>query len=174
MGGTVLGLGGSSHDFGAAILSDGTIRVAIEDERIQRVKRGLSEWHSRPAQDATAYCLEDAGVELDELDGIFCCGNLERPAEWMDWSQVTFVDHHAAHAAASFFTSSHDQSTLLVVDGHGGPVGESDGNWDLQTMSIGWAEGTQMTVVPYQTGARRKTSSGWHYLMRRSAGSTAS
>lgn len=170
MGGAVLGLGGSTHDFSAAIVSDGTISVAIEDERVQRVKRGRSEWHSRPARDATAYCLEAVGVELAELDGIFCCGNLERPADWMDWSRVTFVDHHAAHAAASFFTSPHERSTLLVVDGHGGPVGETDGDWDLQTISIGWAEGTEMTVVPHQTGKRRKTSSGWHYVMRNSIG----
>lgn len=167
---TVLGLGGSTHDFSAAIVSEGTIRVAIEDERIQRVKRGVSAWHSRPAHDAAAYCLKEAGIELNELDGIFCCHNLERPAEWMDWSRVTFVDHHAAHAAASFFTSSHEQSTLLVVDGHGGPVRESESDWDLQTISVGWAEGTKMTVVPHQTGARRKTSSGWHYVMQNSVG----
>jgi carbamoyltransferase len=170
MGGAVLGLGGSTHDFSAAIISDGKISVAIEDERVQRVKRGRSEWHARPARDATAYCLEAVGVELAALDGIFCCGNLERPADWMDWSKVTFVDHHAAHAAASFFTSPHERSTLLVVDGHGGPVGETDGDWDLQTISVGWAEGTEMTVVPHQTGKRRKTSSGWHYVMRNSIG----
>lgn len=170
MGGVVLGLGGSTHDFSAAIVSDGAINVAIEDERVQRVKRGRSEWYSRPAQDAAHYCLEAAGVELAELDGIYCCGNLERPAEWIDWSKVTFVDHHAAHAAASFFTSPHERSTLLVVDGHGGPVSESDGDWDLKTISIGWAEGTEMTVVPHQTGKRRKTSSGWHYVMRNSIG----
>lgn len=170
MGGAVLGLGGSTHDFSAAIVSDGVISVAIEDERVQRVKRGRAEWYSRPARDATGYCLEAAGVELAELDGIYCCGNLERPADWIDWSKVAFVDHHAAHAAASFFTSPHERSTLLVVDGHGGPVRESDGDWDLQTISIGWAEGTEMTVVPHQTGKRRKTSSGWHYIMRNSIG----
>ncbi len=170
MSGAVLGLGGSTHDFSAAIVSKGEIRVAIEDERIQRVKRGRSEWYSRPAHDATAYCLDVAGVTVDELDGIFCCGNLERPAQWMDWSQVTFVDHHAAHAAASFFTSPYERSTLLVVDGHGGEVGQSESDWDLQTISIGWAEGTMLTIAPHQTGTRRKVSSGWHYVMQNSIG----
>jgi carbamoyltransferase len=170
MDGAVLGLGGSTHDFSAAIVSEGEIRVAIEDERIQRVKRGRSEWYSQPARDATAYCLDAAGVELDDLDGIFCCGNLERPADWMDWSRVTFVDHHAAHAAASFFTSPYEHSSLLVVDGHGGAVEESDTDWDLQTISLGWAEGTTLKVSPHQTGARRKVSSGWHYVMQNSIG----
>jgi carbamoyltransferase len=166
----VLGIGGSSHDFGAAIVANGAIRVAIEDERIQRVKRGRAEWHSQPARDATAYCLEAAGVGLDDLGGIFCCADLERPTGWMDWSRVTWVNHHAAHAAASFFTSPHERSTLLVVDGRGGSVGESDSGWELETISTGWADGTEMTVEPYQTGMRKKTSGTWRYAMQNSIG----
>jgi carbamoyltransferase len=170
MRGSVLGLGGSSHDFGAAIVMDGALRVAIEDERLQRVKRGRIDWDSEPARDATAYCLEAAGVGLDDLDGIFCCVSLERPTDWIDWSRVTFVDHHAAHAAASFFTSPHAQATLLVVDGHGGPRRESDTDWELETISIGWADGATMSVDPHQTGPRKKTSSGWRYVTQNSVG----
>ena len=48
----VLGLGGSNHDFSAAIVDSGTIRVAIEDERLQRVKQAQTEWHAHPARDA--------------------------------------------------------------------------------------------------------------------------
>ncbi len=35
----VLGLGGSNHDFSAAIVDEGSIAVAVEDERIQRIKK---------------------------------------------------------------------------------------------------------------------------------------
>ena len=170
MSGMVLGLGGSSHDFGAAIIENGSIRVAIEDERIQRVKRGQVEWHSEPARAAAAYCLDAAGVELGDLDGIFCCVDLERPTEWMDWSQVTFVNHHAAHAAASFFTAPHERSTLLVIDGHGCPVGESNDGVELETISTGWADGLAMIVEPHQTGVKKKTSSAWRYVTHNSIG----
>jgi carbamoyltransferase len=170
MSATVLGLGGSSHDFGAAIVSNGTIRVAIEDERIQRIKRGRAEWYSQPAYDAASYCLEAAGVGLDDLDGIYCCADLERPTEWMDWSRVTLVNHHTAHAAASFFTSPHERSTLLVVDGRGGVVRESTSDWELETISIGWADGVKLEVTPHQIGRRKKTSGTWHYAMQNSIG----
>lgn len=170
MSGLVLGLGGSSHDFSAAIVADGTILVAVEDERIHRVKRGRAEWYSQPARDAASYCLDAVDASFDNLDGIYCSLDLERPTDWMDWSQVTFVKHHTAHAAASFFTAPHERSTLLVVDGHGGPVGESADGWELETISIGWADGTAMTVEPYQTGVKKKTSGSWRHVTRNSIG----
>lgn len=166
----VLGLGGSNHDFSAAIVDDGSIVVAVEDERIQRIKQARTEWHARPARDATAYCLEAAGMELSELAGIFACDDLERPSPWMDWSHVRLVNHHACHAAASFFTSPHRRSTLLVVDGHGSPLAETDHGYEVETISMGWAEGTSMTVEPVQTGVQKKTSSSWRYVAQNSPG----
>jgi carbamoyltransferase len=170
MSGLVLGLGGSNHDFSAAIVGNGAIQVAIEDERIQRVKRARTEWHAHPARDATTYCLEAAGVELDELDGIFCCDDLERPSAWLDWSRVTFVNHHTAHAAASFFASPHERSTLLVVDGHGSPLAETASGYEVETISTGWADGTSLAVDPLQTGVQKKTSSSWRHVTQNSIG----
>jgi carbamoyltransferase len=170
VGGPVLGLGGSNHDFSAAIVADGRIRVAIEDERVQRVKRGEAEWHSRPARDATMYCLGAVGAELDDIDAIFCSDDLERPADWLDWSRVTFVNHHTAHAAASFYTAPHERSTLLVVDGHGSVVAESPDGWQVETVSAGWADVEGLEVHPLQTGVQKRTSSAWRYVTQNSIG----
>jgi carbamoyltransferase len=170
VGGLVLGLGGSNHDFSAAIVADGSIRVAIEDERVQRVKRGEAEWHSRPARDATMYCLDAVGAELDDIDAIFCSDDLERPAAWLDWSRVTFVNHHTAHAAASFYTAPHERSTLLVVDGHGSVVAESPEGWQVETVSAGWADAEGLEVHPLQTGVQKRTSSAWRYVTQNSIG----
>jgi len=52
---TVLGVGGSNHDFSATIVHEGTIRVAIEDERVQRIKNADTAWCAHPARDAAAY-----------------------------------------------------------------------------------------------------------------------
>jgi carbamoyltransferase len=166
----VLGLGGSDHDFSAAIIDDGCILVAVEDERLQRVKQAETGWHARPAHDATEYCLEAAGLKLDELDGIFCCDDLERPSRWLDWSQVTFVNHHAAHAAASFFTSAYEASALLVIDGHGSPVGETDSGYEVETISVGSARDRSLDLYPLQTGEQKKTSSCWRYVAQNSIG----
>jgi carbamoyltransferase len=116
------------------------------------------------------YCLEAAGLGLDQLDGIFCCDDLERPAAWLDWSQVTFVNHHTAHAAASFLSSSHERATLLVVDGHGSPLAESGHGYEVETISIGSGEPGSMSLQPLQTGIQVKTSSSWRHVTRNSVG----
>lgn len=170
MRGPVLGLGGSNHDFSAAIVSDGLIAVAIEDERVQRVKQARTGWDAHPARDAANYCLDAAGLDIAELSGVFCCDDLERPTSWLDWSRVTFVNHHVAHAAASFFTSQHERSTVLVVDGHGSPLGETRSGYEVETISTGWADGSSLDIRPLQTGVQRKTSSAWRYVTQNSIG----
>lgn len=166
----VLGLGGSNHDFSAALIVDGRIVVAIEDERLQGIKRGRAEWHSEPARDAAMYCLESQGIGQDELDGIFCCDDLERPTDWMDWSKVTFVNHHTAHAAAAYFPFPHERSTLLVIDGHGSPVRDMADGYEVETISVGWAERSSIAVEPLQTGMQKRTSSSWRYVTQNSIG----
>ena len=42
-----------------------------------------------------------AYLEAGGVDGVFCCDDLERPSDWLDWSTVRFVNHHTAHAAAA-------------------------------------------------------------------------
>lgn len=168
--GPVLGLGGSNHDFSAAIVEEGTIRVAIEDERVQRVKWGRSDWHAHPAQDAAEYCIEAAGIEFSDLAGIFCGEDLERPTEWMDWSRVEFVNHHLAHAAASFFAFPHQRATLLVIDGHGSAIGETPSGYEVETFSLGWAEGSELSLHTLQSGVQKKTSSSWRHVAQNSVG----
>lgn len=168
--GPVLGLGGSNHDFSAAIVEDGVIRVAVEDERVQRVKWGLNDWHARPAHDAARYCVEAAGIEFDDLTGIFCCDDLERPSEWIDWSRVEFVNHHLAHAAASYFTFPHERATLVVIDGHGSPIGETASGYEVETFSLGWAKGSELSLHTLQSGVQKKTSSSWRHVTQNSVG----
>src|SRR4051812_40578521 len=170
MRGPVLGLGGSNHDFSAAIVRDGALLVAIEDERVQRIKNAQTDWHARPARDAASYCLEAAELSLEALDGVFCSDDLERPAEWIDWSQVEFVNHHTAHGAAAFFTGPYEEATVLVVDGHGSALRESPAGWEVETISTGRAAGNTLEVTPLQTGVQKKTSSSWRYVTQHSIG----
>lgn len=166
----VMGVGGSNHDFSAALVRDGAIEVAIEDERLQRVKNAEHSWHSHPGRDAAAYCLDAAGVEVGDLDGVFYSDDLERPSAWIDWGEATAVNHHTCHAAAAYYTSDQASATLLVVDGHGGPLGETDAHWEVETTSVGFAEGTKLELSPLQTGTQKKTSSSWQYVTQNSIG----
>lgn len=61
----VLGLNAFHADASAAILRDGVLVAAAEEERFQRIKH----WSGFPAQ-AIEYCLKTAGVTLADVDHI--------------------------------------------------------------------------------------------------------
>ena len=59
----VLGISAFYHDSAAALVEDGRIVAAAQEERFTRKKHDSSF-----PKNAIAYCLQEAGVELDELD----------------------------------------------------------------------------------------------------------
>ena len=65
------------HDSAAVLVEDGEVVSAIEQERLDRIKHS-----NRFAADAIRFCLEDRGLELEDLDGIAYYSR-ERPVDWM-------------------------------------------------------------------------------------------
>ena len=61
----VLGISGFYHDSAAALVRDGEIVAAAQEERFSRVKADAG----FPAH-AVRYCLDEAGVRLDEVDRV--------------------------------------------------------------------------------------------------------
>ncbi len=61
----ILGLNAYHADSSAAILVDGKLIAATEEERIRRVKH----WAGFPSR-AIEFCLKEAGVSLNEVDHI--------------------------------------------------------------------------------------------------------
>ena len=61
----VLGISAFYHDSAAALIKDGQIIAAAQQERFSRIKHD----QSFPS-DAVTYCLEEAGIMLDEVDHI--------------------------------------------------------------------------------------------------------
>jgi carbamoyltransferase len=61
----VLGLNFGTHDAAAAIVRDGMVVAAAEEERFTRVKQT-----KRFPEHAIAYCMERADVTIDELDRV--------------------------------------------------------------------------------------------------------
>jgi carbamoyltransferase len=145
----VLGVNAVFHDPAAALVVDGRIVAAAEEERFSRRKHGkaavpFSTWEL-PEQ-AIAWCLARAGVRPDELDAIAYSYDpgLAPPAdditadEWeglrtlyvrraprflaslgLDAARVRFVGHHVAHAASAHLAAPWSSSAVLVVDGRG-------------------------------------------------------
>jgi carbamoyltransferase len=59
----ILGISAFYHDSAAALISDGEIVAAAQEERFSRKKHD-----SRFPSDAVQYCLKDAGIGLNEVD----------------------------------------------------------------------------------------------------------
>jgi carbamoyltransferase len=145
----VLGINAVFHDPAAALVVDGRIVAAAEEERFSRRKHGkacvpFSTWEL-PEQ-AIAWCLSHAGLRPDDIDAIgYSYDPALAPApgditadEWeglrtlyveraprflaslgLDADKVRFVAHHIAHAASAHLAAPFASSAVLVVDGRG-------------------------------------------------------
>ncbi|MBF0543922.1 MAG: transferase [Candidatus Riflebacteria bacterium] len=113
-----------SHNGSACLLKDGKIVVAIEKERITKVKNAGGNDSM-----AIVYCLNAAGINFDDLDlivqnanfGGFAYGN-----KWYDGrrllpdsERVVTISHHLAHACSAYYLSPFEEAAVLVVDGCG-------------------------------------------------------
>jgi carbamoyltransferase len=140
----VLGLNAWDHDVSACLLRDGEIVVAIEKERVNRMK------HASGFVDTTIrYCLETAGIELERVDLIVrnsylmavpelerLLASRHRPYQLTtreraraehsplflrpDGGRFVTCSHHLAHAYSAFAASPFERGAVMVVDGVGG------------------------------------------------------
>ncbi|MDG4792749.1 carbamoyltransferase C-terminal domain-containing protein [Micromonospora sp. WMMD1082] len=130
----VLGLN-LSHDRSAALVEDGKVLVAIEEERLDRIKhsegflvQGYFERLTKTLpMKAVAYCLDHAGIGIDEVDLVVGNRPLGDGAVWRILRELPIKDksrvhaiplpsHHLAHAATTFYTSPFEEAAILVVD----------------------------------------------------------
>ncbi|QQQ78805.1 carbamoyltransferase [Saccharothrix sp. 6-C] len=130
----ILGLN-LSHDRSAAIIKDGEVVVAIEEERLDRIKHTegfLIQGHferltkTLPMRSVT-YCLDAAGIGIDDIglvvgnrplgDGAVRRITNELPIR--DKSKIHELpvpSHHMAHAAVAFYPAPFEDAAVLVVD----------------------------------------------------------
>jgi len=123
---------GLSHDGSTCILKDGKILVAIEKERITRIKHDGGNDHA-----TVQYCLDAAGITVNDLSLVVQCSNFEKDiqkssyagkryfAEEIDVPFVT-ISHHLAHAYSAIGTSPFNESNVLIIDGCGSPYQQCD------------------------------------------------
>ncbi len=147
----VLGLGGSNHDFSACLVRDGEVRVAIEEERLARVKYSVGV--NALFHEGWRYCLDTEGVELDELDAVVADDALLPTATFRFRSRTTLIRHHVAHAASCFYPSPFPTAAVLVVDGAGSLV-EGRG---VETLTTGVGDGTRIDELTKVFGANYTT-----------------
>ena len=145
---TYLGINAIFHDPAAALVVDGRVVAAAEEERFSRRKHGkrpvpFSAWEL-PEQ-AMRWCLAEAGLTPADLDAVGYSfdpaiaaeipddpydpvrvdyarrapGFLAEALPGLDRGKVRFVEHHVAHAASAGLAAPTRTSSVLVVDGRG-------------------------------------------------------
>ncbi len=111
----ILGIAGAVHDAAAALVQDGQLVAAVEEERFRRVKHigfaGYVTSESGLPHASIEYCLKAGGIKADDVDAV---GYFYDP--WMEYrSQVAFRLAHAHHSPAR--AAYHlIQSTTLLKD----------------------------------------------------------
>ncbi|MFG3438677.1 carbamoyltransferase [Nonomuraea sp. NPDC047897] len=153
-----LGINAIFHDPAAALVADGHVVAAAEEERFSRRKHGkrplaFSAWEL-PEQ-AAAWCLREAGLDPEDIDAVAYSYDpslvRRRPdGDWedlrttyaeraplflatalpgLDPARVRFVPHHVAHAASAGLASPYRDCAVLVCDGRGENVSHLAGRY---------------------------------------------
>ena len=115
---TILGLGGSTHDFSAALLCGNEVICAIEDERLTGRKHGVAWSYEVPCLPAAEYCLREAGIGLEEVDTIIA-NDVIPMATKRYFPNIKTYNHHMLHAASNYFFSGENELGIIVLDGCG-------------------------------------------------------
>ncbi|MFI5706497.1 carbamoyltransferase C-terminal domain-containing protein [Kribbella sp. NPDC051620] len=117
----MLGLGGSSHEFSAALMYGDDIKVAIESERISRVKHGRALWFQNPLAGAVDYCLRAEDITLADVSRIVSSDLLPyKVRDIYSGHRLTLYPHHISHAASvHMMLDPGVRAAVFVYDGMG-------------------------------------------------------
>lgn len=129
-----------SHDGSACLLKNGQIAVAIEKERLTRIKHDGGN-----DKLVVEYCLQSEGITLNDVDLVVQNANFEKETIAIDSYMgkrafaanntipVVTISHHLAHAYSAIGTSTFDTCNVMVIDGAGSPIKQCD---DLKGATI--------------------------------------
>lgn len=140
----------TSHNGSACLLKNGRIVVAIETERLTRVKHDGGDDNA-----AIRYCLAAEGIGIRDVDlvvqnanfDMFRMGNSPWKRERLvnEAREVVTISHHLAHAFSAIGTAPFAEMAVLIVDGcgncfadcmdmDGAMIPERPGNSDLEQL----------------------------------------
>ena len=133
----VLGTG-LSHDGSSCLLKDGEIIVAIEKERLTRIKHDGGN-----DTDTVQYCLNTAGIKVSDLSLVVQSANFEKDEIKKDnyrgkrlfeaSTDIPFVSisHHLAHAWSAVGRSPFNECNIMIIDGCGSFYSQCDDLTDV-------------------------------------------
>ncbi len=125
----VLGVSLPNHNGAACLVAGDEIIVAVQEERLNRLKRSTIRDPMRSL--AVDYCLEYAGLTMEDLD-LMVLGPMQGDRSSIripfEHPPVISVSHHLAHAIGVFATSGFSDAAILIADGCGHPIKDLTGD----------------------------------------------
>lgn len=139
----ILGIHGgvtvNQHDAGAALVMDGKLICAVEEERLIRIKTATG---TLPIESISA-CLTEGGIKIHEIDLIVLAGEtyediIPRTSEWLNHHfgyspRIEKINHHTAHIASAFYHSGFENAMCISVDAYGDGLSGAIAIGSLQT-----------------------------------------
>ena len=146
----ILGIHGgvtlNQHEPNAALIRDGQLIVACEEERFIRVKSP----RGHLPLNAVGACLEESGLVMEDVDLVVHAGETydDMAVRIRDYlrhyfgfaPQLRLINHQLAHLASAFFGSGFDHAMCLSYDAYGDrlsgalAVGGADGLEIIETL----------------------------------------
>ena len=140
------------HDRSVAVVEDGVIRVAIEQERLDRIKHSVGFMYQAPGEmrhiqvpgECIRYCLDALDVSLSDMatitanmPGIDHAPEIIRGKFSKDIASLvhTIPSHHLAHAYTAYWPSGFDEALVFVADASGRTFSGDDG-WKTESYSL--------------------------------------
>ena len=151
------------HDRSVSIVKDGEIVMAIEQERLDRVKHSVGFMLQSPGSmgqiqipsESIAYCLDHLNITLDDvatitpnMPGVDFAPEIVGSKFPRDISSkvLTVPSHHLAHAYSAFFPSHFDEALVLVVDASGSTFFNELGGW-TESYTLYHGRGSELTHI---------------------------
>lgn len=114
------------QDPSAALLKDGKIIAAAEEERFMRIKHPVA----KMPIESINFCLKRANITIEEVDvvafGASTWNDIKEKLKTLFKTRfgglpkkIEYIDHHHAHAASAFFASGFKESMILTADWSG-------------------------------------------------------
>ncbi|OGY35162.1 MAG: hypothetical protein A3E36_00610 [Candidatus Andersenbacteria bacterium RIFCSPHIGHO2_12_FULL_45_11b] len=165
---TILGLSLSPHDSSAAIVENGKVSIAIEEERLSHVRHCIKYDNSQYNLKSEAKyfdsnflnpSIDSLRKKINRFYKYFKQGNkhIEEQVSMIVGSNLTGtnvpvdnyinINHHLAHAAHAFYTSPYTEAAVLVIDGAGDYFDDS-----FETVSLYSAHGGSLHLLEKVTG----------------------
>jgi carbamoyltransferase len=116
----ILGINSAYHESSAALLVDGVLVAAAEDERFSRIKHGkhsaVDNAHDLPWK-AAKFCLDRAGLRFSDVDRVGYSFDpwVRRAAVWSDHSKPQNADFGTPEGERVFFESNLRARDLILA-----------------------------------------------------------